>query len=137
MLGVRDFTVWNEPSSTAAVSPCCPFWVGTARQYAELYAATYRAIKAACNTTVRVGAAINGALSQENCAAGGWHAAVDHCFDWHILSNISAMRVPLDFAEYHWYGRRPVQLAWNLVGKGVSSPFPASPLHRPIQTPTK
>ena len=110
--------VWNEPSSTIELGGCCPFWTGSARQYAELYAATHRAIAPEfTGGTVRIGAAVNGALSQEQCPPPG-ASEFDHCFDWHILTNISALGAPLDFVEFHWYGRQPALLPQVLVAEG-------------------
>ena len=123
-LGIRDFTVWNEPSSTLNLDStccCCPFWVGTARQYAQLYSATYRAIKPVFGDSVRIGAAVNSALSQHDCHHNG-RKGTDHCFDWNILGNISQLAVPIDFVEFHWYGKQPVQLTWNLIGRGAGAP---------------
>ena len=117
-LAVRDFTVWNEPSSTIELGGDCPFWTGSARQYAELYAAVYRAIMPEFGAAVRIGAAVNGALSQEQCPPLG-ASVFDHCFDWHILTNISVLGVPLDFAEFHWYGRKPALLPQILVAEGA------------------
>ena len=107
-LAIRDWTVWNEPSSTVEISVCCPFWTGTAAEYASLYAKTRSAIRAEFGA-VRVGAAVNSALAR-SCAPGHGH----QCFDWHILGNISALGEPIDFVEFHFYGRSPQQFAWNI-----------------------
>ena len=70
---VRNFSVWNEPSSPFENDHVSPFYRGTAAQYAELHIAVYTEIKSKpCGAAVRIGPALGlDAFSRRPDAAQG------------------------------------------------------------------
>jgi hypothetical protein len=111
---VKDFSVWNEPSSEFEEKDLSPFWVGTSTEYEAMYYAVYKEIKItrgySDTTKVRVGAAIGANdFSKE--------------FLTRVKARPSSDLANIDFVDVHMYPEIPSAILWKLYAKPAAKGY--------------
>ena len=108
---VRDFSVWNEPSSPFEDHEVSPFYVGTSADYEEMYYAVFKEIKHTRSATLGAKVRIGAALGLDD-------------FSTAFLAKLKtrpAAYAGMDFIDFHAYPASPSTLEYQIWGKGAGS----------------